>query len=152
MADCIGNHVVRDGKLYVCSKDGQIAQGRIRAIQSAISKKEHLPLAKLFELDHAAFMAQAQLLYPQSWSFCHFLMAYPGYEDPKAQIPHGKYWKVLQRYIVAISKSGVKPAKALEAALVDDTGRPLDVGVLETEWQEYILAYPLVSNVRLDKK
>jgi hypothetical protein len=143
MADCIGNHVIRDGKFYVCPKDGLIAQGRIRTIQAAISRKEQLPLAKLFELDHPAFMAQASLLYPEAWSFCHFLMAYPNYEDPKAQIPHGKYWKVLQRYILAISKSGVKPAKALEAALVDEAGKPLDLAALEKEWQEYVLGFPL---------
>jgi len=148
MADCIGNHAVRDGKLYVCPKDGQLALGRIPAIQAAIKRKEHLPLAKLFELDQAAFMAKASLLYPEAWSFCHFLMAYPAYDDPKAQIPHGKYWKVLQRYILGISKSGVKSAAALEAALVDEKGRPLDLGELEKEWTDYVLAYPLVSNVQ----
>lgn len=152
MADCIGNHVIRDGKFYVCPKDGQIAQGRIRTIQAAISKKEQLPLAKLFELDQAAFMGQAPLLYPEAWSFCHFLMAYPDYDDPKVQIPHGKYWKVLQRYILAISKSGVKPAKALEAALVDDKGRALDLEVLEKEWQSYVLAFPVGSKASTDKK
>lgn len=143
MADCIGNHVIKDGKFYVCPKDGFIAQGRIRTIQAAITKKQHVPLAKLFELEHPAFMAQASLLYPEAWSFCHFLMAYPGYEDPKAQIPHGKYWKVLQRYILAISKSGVKPAQALAAAFVDEKGVPLDMEVLEKEWQDYVLAFPL---------
>jgi hypothetical protein len=70
-------------------------------------------------------------------------MAYPGYEDPKAQIPHGKYWKVLQRYIVAISKSGVKPAQAMAAAFVDEKGVALNMEVLEKEWQDYVLAFPL---------
>ena len=143
MADCIGNHVIRDGHFYVCPKDGPIAQGRIRTIQAAISRKEQLPLSKLFELDHEKFMAQAPLLYPEAWSFCHFLMAYPNYDDPKSQIPHGKYWKVLQRYILAISKSGIKPAQALDAALVDESGRPLDLAVLEKEWQDYVLRFPL---------
>jgi len=152
MADCIGNHVIRDGKFYVCPKDGQIAQGRIRTIQAAISKNAHLPLAKLFELDQAGFMAQASLLYPEAWSFCHFLMAYPDYDDPKSQIPHGKYWKVLQRYILAISKSGVKPAKALEAALVDEKGRALDLDILEKEWRDYVLAFPLEGKPSMDKK
>ena len=142
MADCIGNHVVKDGKLYVCAKDGPIAQGRIHVIKAAITKKQHLPLAKLLDIDQAAFMGQAGLLYPEAWSFCHFLMAAPNYGDDKALIPHGKYWKVLQRYIVAISKSGVKPDKAQEIAFVDETGKPLDLGALEKEWQEYVLAYP----------
>jgi len=143
MAECIGNHVIKDGKFYVCPKDGLLAQGRIRTIQAAVSKKQHVPLAKLFEMEHPAFMAQASLLYPEAWSFCHFLMAYPNYEDPKAQIPHGRYWKVLQRYIVAISKSGVKPAQALAAAFVDEKGNPLDLEALEKEWQDYVLAFPL---------
>jgi hypothetical protein len=142
MADCIGNHVVREGKLHVCVQDGLLAQGRIQPIQAAIKKNAHLPLAKLLELDQAGFMSKASMLYPQAWSFCHFLMAYPNYGDPKAQIPHGKYWKVLQRYIVAISKSGVKPQAALEAALVDESGRPLDIAALEKEWREYVLAWP----------
>jgi hypothetical protein len=150
MADCIGNHEIRDGKFYVCPKNGYIAQGRIPVIQAAISKNQQLPLAKLFELDQPAFMSQASLLYPEAWSFCHFLMAYPNYDDPKAQIPHGKYWKVLQRYIVAISKSGVKPAKAWEAAMVDETGKPLDLAVLEKEWQDYVLAFP--REMKADKK
>lgn len=143
MADCIGNHVVKDGKLFVCAKDGMIARGRISTIRAAISKKEHLPIPKLLELDQAAFMGKASLYYPQAWSWCHFLMAYPNYGDDKAQIPHGKYWKVLQRYIVAISKSGVKPATAQEAAFVDEAGRPLDLGALEKEWQDYVLKFPL---------
>jgi hypothetical protein len=143
MADCIGNHVVKEGRLYVCAKDGMIARGRIHPIRAAILKKEHLPIPKLLELDQAGFMAKAGLFYPQAWSWCHFLMAYPNYGDDKAQIPHGKYWKVLQRYILAISKSGVKPAKAQEAAFVDETGKPLDLAVLEKEWQEYVLAFPL---------
>jgi len=151
MADCIGNHAIRDGKFYVCPKDGFIAQGRIRTIQAAISKQQQMPLAKLFELEQPAFMAQASLLYPEAWSFCHFLMAYPEYDDPKVQIPHGKYWKVLQRYILAISKSGVKPAQALEAALVDEKGRPLDLAALEKEWQAYVLAFPL-EKASKDKK
>lgn len=152
MADCIGNHEIRDGKFYVCPKNGYIAQGRIHVIQAAISKNQQIPLAKLFELDQPAFMAQASLLYPEAWSFCHFLMAYPNYDDPKAQIPHGKYWKVLQRYIVAISKSGVKPAKAWEAAMVDEAGKPLDLATLEKEWQDYVLAFPHETKPSVDKK
>jgi hypothetical protein len=146
MADCIGNHAMRDGKFNVCVKDGHIAQGRIRTIQSAISKNEHVPLPKLFELDHAAFMARAGLFYPQAWSFCHFLMTYPQYEDPKNQIPHGKYWKVLQRYILAISNSATKPARAIELAFTNESGKPLDFQELEKEWKEYVLAFPLNPN------
>jgi hypothetical protein len=152
MADCIGNHEVRDGRLYVAVKDGLIAKGRIHVIKAAIKKKQQLPLAKLLDIDQKGFMAQAGMLYPQAWSFCHFLMAYPNYGDEKAQIPHGKYWKVLQRYILAISKSGVKPEQAQEAAFVDEKGRPLDLDVLEKEWQEYVLAYPVEMNSPVQKK
>lgn len=145
MADCIGNHAIRDGRFHVCVKDGYIAQGRIQVIQEAIRRSQELPLSKLFELDHPAFMARASLLYPEAWSFCHFLMAYPEYDDPKRQIPHGKYWKVLQRYILAISNSATKPARAMELAFTDEAGRPLDFQVLEKEWKAYVLGFPIIA-------
>ena len=87
-------------------------------------------------------MSDASRLYPEAWSFCHFLMTAPEYGDPKSQIPNGKYWKVLSRYIQLLSKGTVKPEATLKGAFVDEKGKPLDLSILEKEWKEYILNWP----------
>lgn len=141
MAECIGNSVVRDKKLYMCAKDGVIARENIGTIRRAVRENRHVPLERLLSMGDGAFMSESDLLYPESWSFCHFLMAYPNYEDPKCQIPNGKYWTVLSQYIQLLSKGSVKPRQALEGAFVLK-GKKLDLHQLESEWKAYILQWP----------
>lgn len=141
MAECIGNSVVQDKKLYMCVKDGVIALENIGSIREAVKRGRHVALKRMLEMRDDEFMSWNNG-YPQAWSFCHFLMAYPNYEDPKCQIPNGKYWTVLSRYIQLLSKGDVKPADALKAAFVLK-GKELDLDELEKEWKDYVLKWPV---------
>jgi membrane-associated protease RseP (regulator of RpoE activity) len=81
------------------------------------------------------FMANAQLCYAQSWSFCHFLMTYPKEEDRSVQIPDGKYRKNLAGYYEQMRKGGISHREAWEAAF---KGIPL--AQLEAEWKKYVMS------------
>src|SRR4030095_4908356 len=76
--------------------------------------------------------------YPQAWSFCTFLLAYPKYEETKSQIPNGKYWTVLSNYIRLMSDGKTDPGAAFTASF-QLNGKALDFDVLEKEWADYIL-------------
>jgi membrane-associated protease RseP (regulator of RpoE activity) len=137
IADCIGNSVERDGKLYMCSMSGQIAFMRLPTIHAAIREGRHIPLERFLALDRQSFMADAGLCYAQAWSFCHFLMTAPKKEDPAKQIPDGRYRKALTAFFEALlnRKTGADAAwaQAMQA------GRIASVAALEEEWKAYVL-------------
>jgi hypothetical protein len=135
IADCIGNCEVKEKKLYMCVKSGMIARMRLQLIQAAIQQNYAIPLDRLLTLDRMRFMANAQLCYAQSWSFCHFLMTYPKEEDRSVQIPDGKYRKNLAGYYEQMRKGGISHREAWEAAF---KGIPL--AQLEAEWKKYVMS------------
>jgi hypothetical protein len=135
IADCIGNCEVKEKKLYMCVKSGMIARMRLQLIQAAIRQGASIPLDRLLALDRMRFMANAELCYAQSWSFCHFLMTYPKEEDRSVQIPDGKYRKHLAGYYELMRKGGTSHREAWEAAF---KGIPL--ALLEAEWKKYVLS------------
>jgi hypothetical protein len=142
MAECIGNSVVRDRKLFMGVKDGVIAIENIGIIRAAVNEGKHVSIAKLLAMDDDAFQKQSDLLYPEAWSFCHFLLAYPEYENPKNQIPNGQYWTVLSNYITFMSKAGTAPEEARKASFVMK-GKAIDLAELEKEWKDYVLKWPV---------
>lgn len=77
-------------------------------------------------------------MYAQAWSFCHFLLAYPDHEDPKAQIPNGKYWTVLSNFIRLMARKGANAGDAIKASF-QLKGKPLDIDALEQEWMDYVM-------------
>ncbi len=137
IADCIGNSVERDGKLYMCSLSGLIAHMRLPLVAGLIREGKHLPLAKLVALDRNAFMANASVCYAEAWSFCHFLMTYPEREEPTRQIPNGKYRKVVSAFYEALLNKKTSAGEAWALALM--AGRISSIEALETEWKDYVL-------------
>jgi hypothetical protein len=137
IAECIGNSVVQKGRLFMCARNGVIAQENLPIIQQMIREKKHVPLKKLVGMNHKTWEA-TEGNYPEAWSFCSFLLAYPKYEETKSQIPNGKYWTVLSNYIRTMSDGKMDPDAALKSCF-QLGGKPLDFDVLEKEWAEYIL-------------
>ncbi len=148
MAECIGNSVVEKGKLFMCAKNGVIAQENLPIIQEMIRKKKHVPLKDLVVMSDKAFDA-ADGMYPESWSFCYFLLAYPNYEDKRSQIPNGKYWTVLSTYIRMMSQPKTTLDDCFRASF-QLNGKPLDFDVLEKEWIDWVLAMKNVGSRGFD--
>lgn len=137
LAECIGNSVVQKGKLFMCARNGVIAQDNLPVVQEMIRNKTHVPLRELVGMNQARW-DQTPGMYPQAWSFCTFLLAYPKYEETKSQIPNGKYWSVLSTYIKMMSDRRIQPEAAMKASF-QLGGKPLDLDQLEKEWIEYVL-------------
>jgi len=138
IAECIGNSVVQKGRLFMCAKNGVIAQENLPAIQQMIRDRSHVPLKDLVQMNQATWDKRSGEMYAQAWSFCTFLLAYPKYEETKSQIPNGKYWSVLSNYIRLMADGKASAGAAWDASF-QLNGKPLDFTVIEKEWAEYIL-------------
>jgi hypothetical protein len=134
IADCIGNCEVRGKKLYMCVKSGMIARMRLQTIQGAIRAGVAPPLPRLLSLPRNVFMANAELCYAMSWSFCHFLITFPKDEDRSVQIPDGRYRKNLAGYYELMRAGGTTHERAWAEAF---KGIPTEE--LEAQWKKYIL-------------
>ncbi|HVE41413.1 MAG TPA: hypothetical protein VNM14_16080 [Planctomycetota bacterium] len=137
MAECIGNSVVQKGRLFMCARNGVIAQENLPVIQQMIREKKHASLKDLVAMGQSRW-EKLDGNYPQAWSFCTFLLAYPKYEETKSQIPNGKYWTVLANYIKLMADGKMDSGAAFRASF-QLNGKPLDFDVLEKEWADYIL-------------
>lgn len=134
IADCIGNCEVRGKKLYMCVKSGMIARMRLQTAQAAIRAGAAPRLDRLMMLPKQVFMANAEICYALSWSFCHFLITYPKDEDRNSQIPDGRYRKHLAGYYELMRAGGTTHEKAWSEAF---KGIPMDE--LEEQWKKYVL-------------
>ncbi len=137
IADCIGNSVERDGRLYMCTLSGSIAAMRLPLIARLVREGKHIPLAKLVAMERGTFMRNASVCYAEAWSFCHFLMTYPKREEPGKQIPNGKYRPVISAFYEALLDRRTTAAEAWARAL--RAGRVTSIEALEAEWKAYIL-------------
>jgi hypothetical protein len=136
IADCIGNNEVRNGKLYLCLKGGTIARGRLPVIQEALKNGKVYKLQDLLTLTPQKFMKDAGLCYAQSWSFCHFLIAYPEMEDRNSQVPNGKFRKNIALYYERIRLGG-----SSHRAAWDEAFRGIPVEGLEELWKKYVAKF-----------
>ncbi|HEU4338532.1 MAG TPA: DUF1570 domain-containing protein, partial [Planctomycetota bacterium] len=136
IADCIGNNEVRNGKLYLCIKGGTIARSRLPIIQEALKEGKAYKLSDLLALTPQKFMKDAGLCYAQSWSFCHFLIAYPDMEDRNSQIPAGKFRKNLAIYYERIRLGG-----SSHRAAWDEAFKGIPVEALEDLWKKYVAKF-----------
>jgi hypothetical protein len=135
IADCIGNCEVKNNKLYMCVKSGMIARMRLQTVQAALRSGQYVPLRQLLTLSREAFMANAELCYAQSWSFCHFLITAPKEEDRSVQIPNGRYRANLAGYYEAVRSGKHSASEAWALAF-----KGVDVDALQDAWARYVLA------------
>jgi hypothetical protein len=116
-------------------KSGRIARLRLPVIQAALRQGSAPSLKRLMQLEHDVFMRNGELCYAMSWSWCHFLIAFPKDEDRGVQIPDGKFRKNLAGYYEQIRAGGISHAKAWAESF---KGFPLEE--MEEQWKKYVLS------------
>ena len=130
LADCFGASEIRGRQLYIFTLGGT-ATWRVEPVKQ-FSQMNRLPSIKeLLDLNQQPFMMGAQLHYPQSWSFVHFLWNYPTLDDGK-----GQYHEILIRLIDGF-KVGKPRAEVYKEAFTIK-GKPVDIDQLEREWKGYV--------------
>ena len=130
LADCFGASEIRGRDLYVFTLGGT-ATWRIEAVKQ-FSQMNRLPSIKdLLELNQQPFMMGAQMHYPQSWSFVHFLWNYPSLDQGK-----GQYSEIVIKLIDGF-KVG-KPRDEVYKNAFQLKGKPVSYDDLEREWKAYV--------------
>ena len=82
-------------------------------------------------MDQQPFMINAQMMYPQSWSFVHFLWNFPSLDAGK-----GQYFEIVVRLIDGF-KVG-KPRDEVYKNAFQLKGKPVSYDDLEREWKAYV--------------
>jgi hypothetical protein len=134
VADCIGSCLVGEKRLFMCQRTGAIARGRLSVIQKALTAGKAYTWKTFFALDYPTFKANGQLCYAQAWSICHFLICFPKNDDPKRQIPEGKYRANFGAYYDILRRGDSDHDKAWRAAFGS-----VPMNALEQAWRDYIL-------------
>lgn len=130
LADCFGASEIRGRDLYVFTLGG-VAAWRVEAIKDHLQAKRAAGLKELLEMNRMTFMARADVHYPQSWSFVHFLWNYPSLDQGK-----GQYSEIVIRLIDGF-KVGKSRAEVYREAF-QVKGKPVSIDDLEREWKEYV--------------
>jgi len=122
LAECFGSCEIRGSDLVIFTMSGSAAENA-PIIREAVKQGAAPPLKNLMHMDHPQFMMGAQVHYPQSWSFCHFLW-------------NAGYKEVLVRLIEGFKRGRPRDDVYKEAFVKD--GRAIDLDALEREWTEYV--------------
>lgn len=130
LADCFGASEIRGRDLYVFTLGG-VAAWRVEAIKEHLQAKRTSGLKELLEMNRTAFMARADVHYPQSWSLVHFLWNYPTLDQGK-----GQYSEIVVRRIDGF-KVGKSRAEVYREAF-QVKGKRVSIDDLEREWKEYV--------------
>ena len=130
LADCFGASEIRGRDMYVFTLGGT-ASWRVDTIKEAVQQGRAIPLKDLLDMGRQPFMARADMLYPQSWSFTHFLWNYPTLDGGK-----GQYAEVLVRLIDGFKVGKPKDEVYKEAFQIK--GKPLNIEELEKQWKAYV--------------
>jgi hypothetical protein len=130
LADCFGASDIRGKDLYPFTLGGT-ASWRVDAVKQFAQQGSLPTLKDLLAMGQRPFMAGAQLHYPQSWSFVHFLWNYPSLDSGK-----GQYSEIVIKLI-----DGFKVGKPRDTVYKDAfqiKGKPVAIEDLEKEWKAYV--------------
>jgi hypothetical protein len=130
LADCFGASEIRGKDLFVFTLGGT-ASWRVEAVKQFTQQGQVPSLKDLLGMGQAPFMAGAQIHYPQSWSFVHFLWNYPTLDGGK-----GQYSEIVIKLI-----DGFKVGKPRDVVYKDAfqlKGKPIAIEDLEKEWKAYV--------------
>ena len=127
MAECFQNHSIRGRRMYINDLKSENGRRNVNSMVYNFEKGRVIPLKEMLEMSPPKFMKKSGLLYPQSWSFCHFLWNYPRVNGK------GKYFKVLVKLIEAF-KEGKSRKEAYEIAF-----EGVSLPKMEAEWKNYVL-------------
>ena len=130
LADCFGACEIRGRDLYVFTLGGT-ATWRVEAVKMFTQGGQIASIKELLDMNQQPFMMRAQVHYPQSWSFVHFLWNYPTLDQGK-----GQYSEVVIRLIDGF-KVG-KPRAEVYKEAFQVKGKPVDLDQLEREWRAYV--------------
>ncbi len=130
LADCFGASEIRGRELFVFTLGGT-ASWRVDAIKQYAQQGSIPTLKDLLGMGQRPFMANAQIHYPQSWSFVHFLWNYPSLDSGK-----GQYSEIVIKLIDGF-KVG-KPRDEVYKEAFQVKGKPVAVEDLEKEWKAYV--------------
>jgi len=130
LADCFGASEIRGKDMFVFTLGGT-ASWRVEAVKQFTQQGQVPSLKDLLGMGQAPFMAGAQIHYPQSWSFVHFLWNYPTLDGGK-----GQYSEILIKLI-----DGFKVGKPRDMVYKDAfqiKGKAIAIDDLEKEWKAYV--------------
>jgi hypothetical protein len=130
LADCFGASEIRGKDLFVFTLGGT-ASWRVDAIKQFTQQGQVPSLKELLGMGQRPFMAGAQIHYPQSWSFVHFLWNYPSLDSGK-----GQYSEIVIKLIDGF-KVG-KPRDEVYRDAFQVKGKPVAIEDLEKEWKAYV--------------
>lgn len=132
IAECFCNCEIRGRTIYVNVLDNcENAWRNVTAVQDALQSGAVPSLQDMLDMDERTFMQRSGLMYPVSWSFCHFL-----WNAPELSSGQGKYREVIIRLVKAF-REGKKRREAYEESFIVAKKR-LDPAVLDAEWRAYI--------------
>jgi hypothetical protein len=130
LADCFGASEIRGRDLYVFTLGGT-ATWRVEPVKQ-YAQQGILPSIKdLLGMNQQPFMVGAQMHYPQSWSFVHFLWNYPSLDAGK-----GQYSEIVIKLIDGF-KVG-KPRADVYKEAFQLKGKAVSYDDLEREWKAYV--------------
>ncbi len=130
LADCFGASEIRGRDLYVFTLGG-VAAWRVEAVKQFVQQGRTPSIKDLLGMSRVPFMSGADVHYPQSWSFVHFLWNYPSLDQGK-----GTYSEVVVRLIDGF-KVG-KPRDEVYKEAFQLKGKPIDLDELERSWKAYV--------------
>lgn len=130
LADCFGASEIRGRDLYVFTLGGT-ATWRVEAVKQFSQQGATVSVKELLDLNQQPFMSRAQIMYPQSWSFVHFLWNYPSLDQGK-----GQYSEIVIKLIDGF-KVGKPRDEVYKNAFVVK-GKPVSYDDLEREWKAYV--------------
>jgi hypothetical protein len=130
LADCFGASEIRGRELFIFTLGGT-ASWRVDAVKQFSQMNRLPPIKELLDLNQQPFMMGAQMHYPQSWSFVHFLWNYPTLDEGK-----GQYHEIVIKLIDGF-KVG-KPRAEVYKSAFQLKGKPVDLDQLEREWKAYV--------------
>jgi hypothetical protein len=132
IAECFCNCEIRGKTLYInVLNNCENAWRNVEAVQESLRDGTFVGLKEMLAMDARTFRQRADILYPVSWSFCHFLWNAPGQSEGK-----GRYREVILRLVEAF-KAGKKRDEAYKEAFVLHK-KPLNLDALDAEWRAYV--------------
>jgi len=132
IAECFCNCEIRGGAIYInVLVNCENAWRNVEACKDALQTKEIIAIREMLQMSEETFGKRSDLMYPLSWSFCHFLWNYPGTSEGK-----GKYREAIIRLVEAF-KEGKKRDEAYTYGFVV-AKKELNLDQLDAEWRQYL--------------
>jgi hypothetical protein len=112
-----------------------INEWRVKRIQDAVKKDQHVALDKIVRYDQMGYYSNASLCYAEGWALMYFLLTSPAAK--------AKGWSRLPMAMIDALKSSGDAEKATNKVF-----QGVDLKAMEEEWKKFVLAIPLPKNLQ----